>query len=668
MLKKILLALGIVLVLQSLFVVCLVSALQILAPRSMPFGVTGASPVVDAVTSKVSLERVTYTDEAAVRKAIDQSKLYGAYLPLTAGDKLIVVPAKSFFGQVELEAAFKAAAKEAGRPLSVQTVKPLPQRDRLGGVAGLLMLPALIGGYLAAVLLQKTTTTAAAPWRVAMLVGYSAVGALATDLIAGPGIGAFSNDRFWPLLPCLFYVTVAVSLAAAALQRLVGALGTLLVVMLFIIVGGASSGGSGLSLLPDYWQHIGAVLPPQNAITLIRNVLYFDGNNITTPCIVLAVYTLVGGAVVSLLGWRPARARGKASDNGIALGDAAPPAHQPGPSSRTMLVRALIALVLAGIMQCLFTANYMTSGHSPVASDLPVGVTGTSPVLTAAQRNISIKVHTYKDETDAKSAIDRGRIYGAFIPGPSSNTLLVVPSLSDVAPLDLADNFEKASKRLGQPLTVHQYAPHRLAKKDPFGLVVSLMMVPLFIGGYISSTMLRTATGTSAGPWRVGILVAYSVIAALVLDLIVCYWLQGIPAGKFWITWPILALVMAAVACVTALLQKLLGAAGTLVTVIVVVLFGNPSSGGANGVPYLPRFWQDIGPFLPPRNAYILLRNTLYFDGHETTLALVVLLLYLIIPAAVLSFLGWFRTPRLPVTPQTEVEAAAVTVPVGALP
>ena len=119
------------------------------------------------------------------------------------------------------------------------------------------------------------------------------------------------------------------------------------------------------------------------------------------------------------------------------------------------------------------------------------------------------------------------------------------------------------------------------------------------------------------------------------------------------------------------MVQRLLGAAGTLLTIIVVVQFGNPSSGGANGVPYLPAFWQDIGPYLPPRNAYILLRNSIYFDGHGTTQALIVLLLFLVIPAVVLAILDyreWFGRPESRVTREEEVETGAVSVPVGALP
>ena len=49
--RKIIVALVTVLVLQSLFALCLVSAQQLLKPRNMPFGVAGPpSQVVAAVT------------------------------------------------------------------------------------------------------------------------------------------------------------------------------------------------------------------------------------------------------------------------------------------------------------------------------------------------------------------------------------------------------------------------------------------------------------------------------------------------------------------------------------------------------------------------------------------------------------------------------------------
>ena len=106
-------------------------------------------------------------------------------------------------------------------------------------------------------------------------------------------------------------------------------------------------------------------------------------------------------------------------------------------------------------------------------------------------------------------------------------------------------------------------------------------------------------------------------------------------------------------------------------TMIVLIQFGNPSSGGSNGVPYLPQFWNDLGPFLPPRNAYLLLRNAIYFDGNGIGQALTVLLIYLVLAAAILGFLDWYRSPELSVPgidQSTAASTAAVAVPAGPLP
>jgi hypothetical protein len=399
-----------------------------------------------------------------------------------------------------------------------------------------------------------------------------------TDLIAGPGIGAYSNSHFWPLLPCFWLVTTAVVLAAA-LQALVGRLATALVAVLFIFVGGSGMGGSGTFMLPVYWRNIGAVLPPQNGVSLVRNVLYFGGNDITTPLIVLFVYALAGLAVVSMLGWlRPARpaaaahARGEVAEASPAGNpEASPPPGNP-PANRPGRRRGMIAILVA--------------------------------------------------------------------------------------------QFENAASRTGQKVSVQQYTPTPLAPKDPLNLVVSLMLVPILIGGYISATMVMAATGKAAARWRAGTLAGFAVVAGLVVDLIVCYWLRGIPSSKFWIVWPVITLIIAVVAFFAAILQKLIGTAGTLLTVILIVLFGNNSSGGANGVPYLPAFWRDIGPFLPPRNGYILLHQTIYFSGHGTTQALTILLVYLGVTLVILGLLDWTGTER-PVDPDM-AEAAAVAVPAGA--
>src|SRR5215469_2019342 len=388
--RKILIALITVLVLQAIFALCLVSAQQLLVPRNMPFGVAGApSPVPAAVASnpKLGLDLTAYKSKSAVMTAIDHSQLYGAYVTGKSSDTLIVVPAKSFFAQFYIEPAFLAAAHKLGRPVTVQTVTPLPSSDPVGAVASLLLLPVLIGGLFAAVFIFKATGGAPTPWRAHILVGYALAGALLTDLIDGPGIGAYSSSHFWPLLPCFWLVTSAVALGAAAIQRLAGKAGAALVLVLLVFVGLAGSGGFGSYLLPGYWRNIGVIFPPQNAVNLIRNVIYYGGHNITTPLIVLLLWVVAGAAVIIYLGWiRPARAAAAAgaragTDVAVASPAASPPAGTPAANPagrRRAMIAILAALGVTAIMQCLFATTYMSAGHAPKAADLPFGVTGSS--------------------------------------------------------------------------------------------------------------------------------------------------------------------------------------------------------------------------------------------------------------------------------------------------
>jgi hypothetical protein len=435
------------------------------------------------------------------------------------------------------------------------------------------------------------------------------------------------------------------------------------------VVGLPASGQIGSALLPTYWQAIGAAMPPHYAADLFTKVLYFSSNNITTPIIVLAVWVLVAVVLLGYHAW---------------LRPSAEPAEREGSSTgnaprRSRTVVIVVALLVAAVQMSLFALSYISSGHAPSATNLPFATTGSSSLIGAAERDISLKVSHHSDEAAAKRAIDKAKAYGALIPGTASkvsskvpgvtsNKLLVVPTRSDLAPLDLAVAFEKASKAERQVVTPSSYEPKPLASGDPFGIVLGIVLTPLLIAGYLAATLLRTVTGVAAVRWRGVSIMVFAVVSSLLLSLIVGTWLNGYPADKFWIVWPILALITAVVGPFAAVLQKLLGAAGTFLTVWVIILLGKPSSGGANRVTYLPGFWRTIGPFLPPRNAYILLRNTVYFDGNGTSQALIVLLAYFVVFAVILGILDWrYRLPEpdLGVDRETEAEVAAAAIPAG---
>ena len=256
--RKALPALALVLFLVCSVAVVWVSALQAQVPRNMPFGVTGTSPVVSAAESakvsgyRISFVNTTYPNEAAAMDAINQGKIYGAYITGTSSDTLLTVQAKSFFAYTEIAPLFAETAAKLGRPLHVSVVKPLPAgKDPVGAVAGTLLTATIVGGMVAAILIFTLTGLAVQRWRTASLIGITLLAALLTDVIAGPVFGAYAGDKFWPLLPCLWLVTLSTALVGAALIAVLPAVIALVVLeVLFIVVGLVTAGTAGVALLP----------------------------------------------------------------------------------------------------------------------------------------------------------------------------------------------------------------------------------------------------------------------------------------------------------------------------------------------------------------------------------------------------------------------------------
>jgi hypothetical protein len=302
--RLLIVALGVVLLVQGLFVTSYVGALHRPQPHNVPFGITGSPKLAAAVGKQFSLRAKSYSDEAAARRAIDQRSIYGALITDSSGTTLLVAPAASNGVATALTTAFTSVAAATGQKLAVVQVHSLPAGDRVGIVPFLVTMALVIGGYLSATM--ATTLGGPAVRRHApLLAGVAVLGALVTDLIAGPLLGGIPSGHFLELWGIFAFLMLAVAFAAAALQTLFGAFGTLIVIVVFVIFGAPAAGGSLASpLLPGFWGTIGPFLPPGAGTTAVRNTIYFDGNGIDRALLILLAY-LVAGVAVVLWGRRP---------------------------------------------------------------------------------------------------------------------------------------------------------------------------------------------------------------------------------------------------------------------------------------------------------------------------------------------------------------------------
>jgi hypothetical protein len=75
-------------------------------------------------------------------------------------------------------------------------------------------------------------------------------------------------------------------------------------------------------------------------------------------------------------------------------------------------------------------------------------------------------------------------------------------------------------------------------------------------------------------------------------------------------------------------LQVVAGVIGIGITILVFVVLGNPSAGGAYSWQLLPRFWRVIGPWIPSGAGTAASRGIAYFGGVAIAMNLVVIAAY----------------------------------------
>jgi len=321
-----------------------------------------------------------------------------------------------------------------------------------------------------------------------------------------------------------------------------------------------------------------------------------------------------------------------------------------------------VPLLAAGLgvvlfVQAAFVLSYVGALHRPKPHHVRFGVVGTSPLPVAVGKAFSLRITRFQSEADARSAIDHREIDGALVADPGKDKLLVVPAAGTAGAVALTNAFSAAAAALGQ--TVEPVVVHGLPPGDAGGNVSFFAVMALILGGYLSSTIATVFTGTATRRGRLAALALVAAAGSLLTDIFVGPVLDALPTSKFFVLWGLFAFVMLAVAYASSALQTVLGAAGTIVVVVLFVVFGAPASGGTLPSPYLPAFWRTFGPYFPAGAGTTAVRNTVYFDGNGITRALLVLAAYLVVGAAVVVSV---RRRRARVADAEAEASAAATV------
>ncbi|MCX2182597.1 DUF3533 domain-containing protein [Streptomyces sp. SKN60] len=321
------------------------------------------------------------------------------------------------------------------------------------------------------------------------------------------------------------------------------------------------------------------------------------------------------------------------------------------------------ALLVVGVfaLQLLFIASYVGALHHPKPTDVPFGVVAPQQVSTVLMERLEklpgdpLDPRTVTDAAEARDQIMNRDIDGALIVDPRgrTDTLLVASGGGTVLSSALEKTFtqvEAANRRTIRTVDVAPASP-----QDFDGLSAFYLVVGWCVGGYICAAILAISAGSRpANPHRaiirLGALALYAILGGLGGAIIVGPILGALP-GSVAALWGLGALVVFAVGAATLALQSVFGIVGIGLAILLIVVAGNPSAGGAFPLPMLPPFWKAIGPALPPGAGTWAARSIAYFKGNDMTASMLVLSAWAVVGSAVTLAMSALK--RQPAAEQT---------------
>ncbi|MGC9221990.1 MAG: DUF3533 domain-containing protein [Solirubrobacteraceae bacterium] len=299
----------------------------------------------------------------------------------------------------------------------------------------------------------------------------------------------------------------------------------------------------------------------------------------------------------------------------------------------------LVAGVL--VIQLAFVFSYVGAFHRPTPHHVPVQVVAPPRLAVAETQALNalaggpLKATAATDQgaalrrlrenaTDAVLVLEpRSRADTLYVAGGGGAALVT-------AVQDVLGRVEAAQRR---GLRTVDAVPAQSG--DARGLSGFYLVVGWLIGGYLAASLLAISHGSRPANQRRAVirllaLALYAVISGVGGALIVGP-LLGALTGHVLALWWVGALLVFAAAAVTMALQVLVGVVGIGLTVVLFVVLGNPSAGGAYPAPLLPGFWRAISSWLPNGAGVEVVRRIVYFGGHGIGGALVVIAGYALV-------------------------------------
>ncbi|MEW1655385.1 DUF3533 domain-containing protein [Streptomyces sp. NPDC093707] len=300
-------------------------------------------------------------------------------------------------------------------------------------------------------------------------------------------------------------------------------------------------------------------------------------------------------------------------------------------------VTARAALLVIGVLGLMvaFITSYTGAFHRPKPDRMALAVVAPAQVRGELLKKLDHLPGTPLDprpaasEAAARRQVEHREIDAALIVQPRGTTDRLLVASGGGAALSQAVEAVVTAVEKQQQRTVHVEDVAPAGAGDSRSLSSFYLVVGWCVGGYLCAAILAISAGARPANLhraviRLAALALYAIAAGLAGAIVVGPVLDALPGSLFGL-WGLGALIVFAVGATTLAFQGLLGIIGIGLAILVIVVFGNPSAGGAYPYPLLPPFWRAIGPALPPGAGTWAARSITYFHGQALTGPLLVL-------------------------------------------
>ncbi|MEU3185586.1 ABC transporter permease [Streptomyces sp. NPDC006923] len=311
---------------------------------------------------------------------------------------------------------------------------------------------------------------------------------------------------------------------------------------------------------------------------------------------------------------------------------------------------AAVIVFIVSVAAGLFAGSYTYAMANPTPRDIPTAVVGApksearrAEFVEGMERALgaSLRLRQYPDYARARQAVEEQQVF-AILRDHRGRPELDVSSASGASVAELlAQEAPLVSRKVGRPVLVRDIKP--LQHGDPRGLAIFYISLASVVVGFVGAAQLSVHAKELHPAERIAFTVAYALLGGFAIAA-VTDWGLGALRLPFLESWLILALTMFTSGMVFSMFNTLIGRWALLPTWGLMVLLGNPSSGGAVSWPLLPSLLGTIGRWLPPGAAVNAQHTAVYFGGHQHAFPFAVLAVW----AAVSSAVFWFWRRRHP--------------------